>query len=574
VSPVCGKIEVLNEFGSWAGVARRSRSGIRKRRTEDWRALRWKNIQRNVRRLQQRIYRAERRGDWKRVHSLQRLLLRSWSSRCLAVRQVTQENRGKRTAGVDGIASLKPRQRLKLAKRLKNLLDWKVASIRRKRIPKPGSRELRKPGIPVMADRAMQALIKQALEPEWEAKFEPNSYGFRPGRSAHDAIEAIFNAICLKPKYVLDADIEKCFDRISHETLLLKLNTLQPIMRLVRAWLKAGIVDEDETIFPEEGVPQGGVISPLLANVALHGLEETINQAAPRKHRAIVIRYADDLVILCVDLETLTKLKKVAEEWLATMGLHLKPSKTRVTHTWNEYEGNVGFDFLGFNVRQYRVGKHRTRTYRGKPGFKTIIQPSKKAIKRHHEKIGEVISQHRGAPQRALIAALNPIIRGWTQYYQTCVAKRIFSTMDYQMSHKLAQWARRRHPTKTKGWCFRRYWQWQKTRMSFSDDQNTLICYVDTPIRRHVKVKGDKSPYDGDWVYWTQRLGRDPTKSNRTISLLKQQDGQCSICGLHFTTEDAMEVHHWDENQRNNRYTNLGLLHAHCHDQVHGERYQ
>jgi RNA-directed DNA polymerase len=487
---------------------------------------------------------------------------------------VTQENRGKRTAGVDGIASLKPKQRLKLAKRLKNLSDWEAAPIRRKHIPKPGSREWRKLGIPVMADRAMQTLAKQALEPEWEAKFEPNSYGFRPGRSAHDAIEAIFNAICLKPKYVLDTDIEKCFDRISHEALLFKLNAIRPIMRLVRVWLKAGIVDEGETIFPEEGVPQGGVISPLLCNVALHGLEEAITQVAPRKHRAIVIRYADDLVILCADLETLINLKEVAEEWLAIVDLRLKPSKTRITHTLSEHEGNVGFDFLGFNVRQYHVSKHHTRTYRGEPGFKTIIQPSKKAIKRHHEKIGEVIRQHRGAPQKALIAALNPIIRGWTQYFKTCVAKRTFSTMDYQMSRKLACWSQRRHPTKTMGWRFRRYWRWQKTRMSFSDGQNTLIFYVDTPIRRHVKVKGDKSPYDGDWVYWVQRLGRDPTKPTRMIRLVKQQSGQCSICGLYFTTEDVMEIHHWDGNRQNNRYTNLGLLHVHCHDQVHGERYQ
>jgi RNA-directed DNA polymerase len=527
-----------------------------------------------VRRLQQRIYRAERRGDWKRVRNLQRLLLRSWSARCLAVRQVTQENRGKRTAGVEGVASLKPKQRLRLAKGLRNLSSWKVAAIRRKYIPKPGTNDWRGLGIPVMADRAMQALAKLALEPEWEAKFEPNSYGFRPGRSAHDAIEAIFNAICLKPKYVLDADIEKCFDRISHDALLIKLNTTQPIRRLVRAWLRAGIVDGDETIFPEAGVPQGGVISPLLANVALHGLEEAITQAAPRKCRAIVIRYADDLVILCADLETLIKLKVVAEEWLAPMELRFKPGKTRITHTLNEHEGNVGFDFLGFNVRQYHVGKHRTRTYRGEPGFKTIIQPSQKAIKRHHEKVGEVIRQHRGAPQKALIAALNPTIRGWTQYYKTCVAKRTFSTMDYQMSHKLARWAQRRHPTKTVGWRFRRYWKRQKTRMNFSDGENSLICYVDTPIIRHVKVRGDKSPYDGNWVYWVQRLGRDPTKPNRVVRLLKQQDGRCRVCGLRFTTEDAMETHHWDGDRNNSRYRNLALLHAHCHDQIHGERYQ
>lgn len=295
-----------------------------------------------------------------------------------------------------------------------------------------------------------------------------------------------------------------------------------------------------------------------------------------------MIRYADDLVIVCADLEMLIKLKTVAEEWLAAMGLRFKPSKTRITHTLDEYKGNVGFDFLGFNVRQYHVGKHRTRTYRGVPGYKTIIQPSKKAIRRHHEKIGEVIRRYRGAPQKALNSALNPIIRGWTQYYKTCVAKRTFSTMDYQMSHKLVRWAQRRHPNKTVGWQFRRYWRKQKTRMNFSDGETPLICHVDTPIVRHVKVKGNKSPRacpersrrDGDWVYWVQRLGRDPTKPNRVIRLLKRQNGQCTVCGLCFTTEDAMEVHHRDGNRQNDRYRNLALLHAHCHDQIHGERYQ
>jgi len=200
------------------------------RHTEGWQMLPWKGFQRNVFRLQQRIYRAAQRGDWKRVHSLQRLLLRSWSARCLAVRQVTQENRGKRTPGVDGVASLTPKQRLQLARNLRNLSDWQVAPIRRTYIPKPGTAEKRGLGIPVMADRAMQALVKLALEPEWEAQFGPNSYGFRPGRSTHDAIEAIFNIICLKPKYALDADIEKCFDRINHIALLQKINTIQPVL--------------------------------------------------------------------------------------------------------------------------------------------------------------------------------------------------------------------------------------------------------------------------------------------------------------------------------------------------------
>ena len=215
-----------------------ARSARRRRHIEDRKSLPWKNIQRNVFRLQQRIYQAERRGDWKRVRNLQRLLLRSWSARCLAMRRVTQENRGKRTPGVDGKASLTPKERLALIDELRNVSNWQVDPIRRTYIEKEGTTEKRALGIPTMRDRAMQALVKLALEPEWEAKFEPNSYGFRPGRSAHDAIEAIFNHVRLKPKFVYDADVEKCFDNIARKPLLNKLNAIRPIARLVRVFDK------------------------------------------------------------------------------------------------------------------------------------------------------------------------------------------------------------------------------------------------------------------------------------------------------------------------------------------------
>jgi RNA-directed DNA polymerase len=304
--------------------------------TEDWRTLPWRDYQRNVYRLQKRIYQAARQGDRKRVRSLQRLLLRSWSARCLATRQVTQDNRGKRTPGVDGVASLKPEERLTYARQLRYLTRWTVDPIRRTYIPKPNNpTEKRGLGIPTMRDRAMQALVKLALEPEWEAVLEPNSYGFRPGRSTHDAIEAIFNFIRLQPKYVLDADIEKCFDRISHEGWLAKLHASQPVMRWIRNWLKAGILEDGKTLFPEAGTPQGGVLSPLLANIALHGLE-TFVSCNGRKHRVGVIRYADDFVILCDDLDVLLEAKTRAEEWLAEMGLQFKAAKTHITHTLNK----------------------------------------------------------------------------------------------------------------------------------------------------------------------------------------------------------------------------------------------
>jgi RNA-directed DNA polymerase len=544
------------------------------RQIEDWTTLPWKKYQRDVFRLQQRIYRAACRGDWKRVHSLQRLLLHSWSARCLAVRRVTQENRGKRTPGIDGVASLTPIERLTLAKRLRNWSSWTVAPIRRTYIPKPGTDEKRGLGIPVMADRACQALVKLALEPEWEAQFEPNSYGFRPGRSPHDAIEAIFSHIRLKPKFVFDADFEKCFDRIDRNALLKKLNTIRPIERLIRDWLKAGIWDGGQWVFPEAGTPQGGTISPLLANIALHGLEETIAKAVHHKSSPAVIRFADDLVVLHQDLEVLKEAIKVAEVWATEMGLNFKVSKTRIIHTLDEYEGNVGFDFLGFHIQQYRVGKYRTYTYRGKPGYKTIIKPSPKAIKRHGDKTRSIIRQYRGAPQAGLIRALNPIIRGWTNYYRTCVAKRVFSKTESVVYHQLAQWAHWRHPRKTRAWRYRRYWKRSRTRMEFSDGKNTLFYHADTPIIRHIKVRGNKSPFDGDWAYWSARLGRDPTKPRRVTKLLKRQEGRCVHCGLRFMSEDVMEVHHKDGDRKNNRLTNFALLHVHCHDQIHGMRYQ
>lgn len=550
-----------------AGGARKKR-----RHTEDWQALPWKEYQRNVYRFQKRIYQAARRGDWKRVHNLQRLLLRSWSARCLAVRRVSQDNRGKCTAGVDGIKSLTPKQRLRLARNLRNRTGWQVAPIRRTYIPKPGTTEQRGLGIPVMADRAGQALVKLALEPEWEAQFESNSYGFRPGRSTHDAIEAIFNAICLKPKYVLDADIEKCFDRISHPALIEKLKTIPPIARLIQGWLKAGIMDRGELLFPEAGTPQGGVISPLLANIALHGFERAL-ETVSRRYRIIVIRYADDLVVLCEDLETLLAVKAKAETWLAEMGLRLKAAKTHITHTLDEYEGQTGFDFLGFHVRQYRVGQYRTRTYRGRPSYKTLITPAEKGVKRHTEKVGGIVHQHRGAPQTALITALNPVIRGWTNYYRTGVAKRTFNKLDKLMYWKLMGWTAHRHSRRSYRWRYHRYWRRRRLRMVFSDGKHTLNHYAEVPIVRHVKVRGGKSPYDGDWVYWGTRLGRDPTKPGRVIRLLKQQQGRCGGCGLRLMAEDVMEIHHWDGDRRNDRYANLVLLHAHCHDQAHGGQY-
>jgi len=337
---------------------------------------------------------------------------------------------------------------LELVSQLK--VTGKSQPTRRVMIPKPGTNESRPLGIPTMYDRALQAVAKAALEPEWEAKFEPNSYGFRPGRSCHDAIGAIFDSIRNKAKYVLDADIAKCFDRINHKALLDKINTYPGLRKQIKSWLKSGVLDQGE-IFPTKvGTPQGGVISPLLANIALHGMEERVKQiggnSISRRSEISLIRYADDFVIIHKDIEVILTCQKIIAEWLSDFGLELKPSKTKLTHTLNEYNGNVGFEFLGFHVQQHKVGNYRSaNSSKGIPlGFKTLITPSKPKVKAHLAKIEEVIDNHNHSPQYALIKRLNLIIRGWSNYYSTVVSKETFSRLDSLIYDKLRAWARRR----------------------------------------------------------------------------------------------------------------------------------
>lgn len=551
--------------------------------TYEWKDTPWRKLERKTFKLQKRIYQASRRGEVEKVRKLQRLLMKSRSAKLLAVRRVTQENKGKKTAGLDGVKSLTPKQRLNLAQNLR--LTDKAKPTRRVWIPKPGREEKRPLGIPVMYDRAVQALVKLALEPEWEARFEANSYGFRPGRSCQDAIKAIWEQLKQKPKWVLDADIAKCFDRINHNALLLKVNTSPSIRRQLRAWLKAGVMDDFKYFETTEGTPQGGVISPLLANIALHGMENRIAQAYPTKKdgvtKARVIRYADDFVVMSHDLDIIHKSKTILEEWLRDMGLELKETKTQITHTLDGgKEHQTGFDFLGFNIRQIKVGIHQTRTT-GR-GFSTLITPSKEKIISHLKTLAETIQTHKSAPQKALIKRLNPIIRGWANYYRTGNSKETYGTLDHLLYQKLKRWAERRHPHKNRTWCANRYWlvdQGEGWIFADKDSGMRLLKYADTQVispmtkNQYVKVQDKRSPYDGDWAYWGTRMGKHPEIAPRVAKLLKQQKGKCPHCGLYLTQESHLEVHHKDGNHRNNKWENLELLHQVCHDRIHGEQH-
>ena len=533
-----------------------------------WQAIPWKKVHRHVFRLQKRIYQATQRGDVRTVHKLQKLLVKSWYARLLAVRRTTQDNQGKKTAGIDGAKSLTPPQRWQLANEMQ--LDGTASALRRIWIPKRGSTTEKRPlGIPTQSDRARQTLVRQALEPEWEAKLSGQTYGFRPGRSCHDAIGAIFLAIRLRPQYAFKLDISKCFDRIDHQALLAKMQAPPVIRRQVKAWLKAGILEDDHLLATTAGTPQGGSCSPLLALVALHGMEEAITRVYPR---ARVIAYADDGVVLHEDRQVLEHCQELLKTWLAGMGLSLNEAKCSIGHT---LEGDQpGFSFLGFDIRQYRVGKHQSGKGPGghrRLGFKTLIKPAKANAKDHLAELGRIIKYGKALPQGQLIRQLNPKIRGWANYYRHVVSQAVYGRLDYLLWAKLRHWARWRHPRKSTAWAIRRYWHRIDARLTFATsamdaDVLHLLNHSDVSITRHVKVRGNRSPYDGDWVYWSTRQGRHPSVNARLARLLKEQRGRCRHCGLFFQHDDRIEVDHINGNHRDSRFANLQALHGHCHD--------
>jgi len=576
---------------------------VEKQNTVTWETINWRKVERVVFKLQKRIYKAVRCGNVKQARKLQKTLRHSWYNKLLAVRAVTQDNRGKKTAGVDGVKSLKPEERLELAKTLK--LTGKAKPTRRVWIPKPGKDEKRPLGIPTMYDRALQGVLKNTIEPEWEGRFEPNSYGFRPGRKAQDAIAQIKLSIQHKPKYVLDADIAKCFDKIDHQALLRKTEYKGSTRRLFRAWLRAGVIDSKQFLETNEGTPQGGVISPLLANIALHGLEEIVKQYAetippkmtglnkPNCHSKIekrksltFIRYADDFVILHNNKEVIIQVKAIITEWLKGIGLELKPEKTRIAHTLlsSESEDNIaGFDFLGYNVRQFPAGKYKTgmdRQGKGRKDFITILAPNHKSITRHYDAIKKKCQQFTGAPQEKIIKDLNPIIRGWSNYYtfSDAATTGIFSKLIKLTYLRLRRWAKRKGVT---GNDCRKYWHTVGNNnwvFGVKNDLGEVWMRLLNHGEEHganstdyVKVKGDKSPYDGDLVYWSSRLGRHPELSKTKTTLLKKQKGKCAHCGLYFLDRDipTMEVDHITPKSLGGKdsYENFQLLHGHCHDE-------
>jgi RNA-directed DNA polymerase len=548
----------------------------------EWKELPWKKFQQATFKLQKRIYRASQRGDVKLVHRLQKLLGKSQAAAHLAVRRVTQDNHGKKTAGVDGVKALTPPQRWALARMIKaQPYQKKAKAVRRVWIPKPGTEEKRPLGIPVMEERARQALAKLALEPEWEAKFEPNSYGFRPGRSAHDAVSYLFACIREYPKYVLDADIAKCFDRINHTALLKKLNTYPQMRRTIKSWLTAGILDGQDLFSSKEGTPQGGVISPLLANIALHGMETFLQSQFPRKRRIPgegvaritwqpqVVRYADDFVILHPDPAVIEQTQKLIEQWLQPLGLELKKEKTRISHTLWYGNEPPGFDFLGFHIQQHKAAKNRRPAAKlHRLEYTTKVTPSKQALKTQGQKLRQTIRKMRVKNQAELILALNPLITGWGRYFGICHSEAK-NSLDHQLLYfGLKRWARRRHPMKHWGWVARKYWRLETGKWTFGTPTGIDLQTHYQKMER-LKPVGKRSPFDGDWAYWLMRGKQHPALSPTKAKLYRKQGGKCLECGLQFQAGDKLEVDHIIPRSQggSNAYYNKQLLHRHCHDE-------
>ena len=489
--------------------------------SESWKNLPWKKFQKDLFRLQRRVWKAVRARDMQKARSLQKLILRSVAARFLAIRQVTQLNTGKKTAGIDGKLALTFKERFDLEEELRHKAnDWKHKGLREIPIPKKdGTKRILK--VPTIADRAWQCLAKYALEPAHEATFHARSYGFRTGRSAHDAQKFLFQNLNSSVnginKRVIELDIKKCFDRISHSCIMENLIAPKGLKLGIFRCLKAGT----NVGFPDQGCPQGGVCSPILANIALNGIEE-IHQS---------IRYADDMLFILKPQDDANKILEEAKEFLAQRGMEISERKTKLTATTD------GFNFLGWNCQVQKNGKFRTR-------------PSKDNYEAFRKKAKAIINcSNYGAAVKA--KKLAPVVRGWRNYHRHCKMDGARNSLYFMRKRAFKVFNREK----------------KQNRYTSKKLLNQAFPAVSYSENKFVNVKGDKSPYDGDLTYWSQRNSK--LYDGYTSKALKRQNHSCAACGLKFTSEEKVHLHHVDGNHDNWKQNNLVAIHQSCHQYQH-----
>lgn len=532
-----------------------------------WEAIDWQKALAYVKKLQVRIVKAQKEGHYSKVKSLQWLLTHSFYAKALAVKRVTS-NQGKRTSGVDHELWLTPQAKFNAISKL-NRRGYHPQPLRRHYIPKKNGK-MRPLGIPTMTDRAMQTLYKFSLEPIAETYADPNSYGFRIGRSTHDAIEQCFTDLNKgkSPEWILEGDIKGCFDHISHEWLL---ENIPMDTQILEKWLKCGYV-ETRKLFPtDEGAPQGGTISPTLMNMTLDGLERLLQERLPTRQKVNgrthfnklnFVRYADDFIITGESPEFLRdKVLPIVKEFLTERGLQLSEEKTVITHIED------GFDFLGKNIRKYNG--------------KLLIKPSKTSVKSFLEKVRSIIKGNKSTKQETLIRKLNPVIRGWVNNQRYVVSSKVFSRVDYEIYKCLWQWAKRRHKKKSHKWIAQKYWHHIGSRQwTFSvpyENQSTegepLYCKLeyatDTKIIRFKKIIAEANPFDECWTdYFEEREGEKLLNSTKgrekLLTIWRRQHRRCPVCGDLITSETGFKVH-----------TPAGknslkiMVHKECHEEIH-----
>ncbi len=549
---------------------------------KNWHDLDWARIQQTVRKTQLKIAQATEEGDWRRVKRLQRLLTHSFYGRCLAVRRVT-ENRGRKTPGVDGETWGTPQAKLQAVGRLSKKRGYRPKPLRRVWIPKPGKPEKRPLGIPTMLDRAMQALYLQALEPVIESTSDPKSYGFRPDRSTADAMVELFHLLSPQtaPVWILEGDIKGFFDNINHEWLCRNV----PMDRTVlRKWLKAGVIDRRQLMATEAGTPQGGIISPCLANATLNGLEaqlkchlvQQMGKTKAQQAKVYVVRYADDFVVTAASKELLEdEVKPRVEQFLLVRGVALSREKTQIVHI------HQGFDFLGWNFRKY-VPKSPYRK------AKLLIKPSKKNVTAFYRKVGEIIKNSGALTQDALIGQLNPVLKGWAQYHSPVVAKQTFSKLDSLIFWRLWRWAKRRHSKKSADWIRKKYfrsiggqnWVFAYPYKNGKGERQFRRLYglAETAIVRHKRLPGEYQPYDAAHeLKWealrVQRMQHKLRYRGQILSIFRRQKGLCALCGHAISKETGWHDHHVIRRVDGGPDTlsNRVLLHPNCHALVHSQ---